>query len=108
MVVADLLPRGVATQFFTALLENGASEQGARMSAMDNATRNAGEMITNNHEDWVSATQTTNGVAGDTIQKGELLTLRFFLSGPAYDAPRPARLSAPSGRSTIPNVPSAA
>ncbi len=45
-ILADLLPRGVATQFFTALLENGASEQGARMSAMDNATRNAGEMIT--------------------------------------------------------------
>jgi F-type H+-transporting ATPase subunit gamma len=42
----DLLPRGLATQVFTALLENGASEQGARMSAMDNATRNAGEMIT--------------------------------------------------------------
>jgi len=39
---------------------------------------NAGEMITNLHEDWVSATQSTNGVAGDTIQKGELLTLRFF------------------------------
>jgi F-type H+-transporting ATPase subunit gamma len=44
-VLVDLLPRGVATQVFTALLENGASEQGARMSAMDNATRNAGEMI---------------------------------------------------------------
>ena len=44
-ILADLLPRGVATQIFTALLENGASEQGARMSAMDNATRNAGEMI---------------------------------------------------------------
>lgn len=45
-ILMDLLPRGVATQVFTALLENGASEQGARMSAMDNATRNAGEMIT--------------------------------------------------------------
>jgi len=45
-ILADLLPRGIATQVFTALLENGASEQGARMSAMDNATRNAGEMIT--------------------------------------------------------------
>ncbi|WP_166416746.1 F0F1 ATP synthase subunit gamma [Cochlodiniinecator piscidefendens] len=44
-ILADLLPRGVATQIFAALLENGASEQGARMSAMDNATRNAGEMI---------------------------------------------------------------
>jgi len=36
-ILADLLPRGVATQIFAALLENGASEQGARMSAMDNA-----------------------------------------------------------------------
>ena len=45
-ILADLLPRAVATQVFTALLENAASEQGARMSAMDNATRNAGEMIT--------------------------------------------------------------
>jgi F-type H+-transporting ATPase subunit gamma len=44
-LLADLLPRGVATQIFAALLENGASEQGARMSAMDNATRNAGDMI---------------------------------------------------------------
>ncbi len=44
-ILADLLPRGVATAVFSALLENGASEQGARMSAMDNATRNAGEMI---------------------------------------------------------------
>jgi len=44
-ILADLLPRGVATQIFSALLENGASEQGARMSAMDNATRNAGDMI---------------------------------------------------------------
>ena len=44
-VLADLLPRGVATQIFAALLENAASEQGARMSAMDNATRNAGDMI---------------------------------------------------------------
>lgn len=44
-ILADLLPKGVATAIFSALLENGASEQGARMSAMDNATRNAGEMI---------------------------------------------------------------
>jgi F-type H+-transporting ATPase subunit gamma len=44
-ILADLLPRGVATAIFSGLLENAASEQGARMSAMDNATRNAGEMI---------------------------------------------------------------
>ncbi|WP_299935983.1 F0F1 ATP synthase subunit gamma [uncultured Pelagimonas sp.] len=46
-ILNDLLPRGVATQIFSGLLENGASEQGARMSAMDNATRNAGDMIDN-------------------------------------------------------------
>ena len=44
-ILDDLLPRGVARQLFAALLENAASEQGARMSAMDNATRNAGDMI---------------------------------------------------------------
>ena len=44
-ILADLLPRGVATQVFSALLESAAGEQGARMTAMDNATRNAGEMI---------------------------------------------------------------
>lgn len=44
-VLATLLPSGVATQVFSALLENAASEQGSRMAAMDNATRNAGDMI---------------------------------------------------------------
>ena len=44
-ILADLLPRNLSVQIFRALLENAASEQGARMSAMDNATRNAGEMI---------------------------------------------------------------
>jgi len=44
-ILAELLPRNIATQIFRALLENAASEQGARMSAMDNATRNAGDMI---------------------------------------------------------------
>jgi F-type H+-transporting ATPase subunit gamma len=44
-ILAELLPRNLAVQAFRALLENAASEQGARMSAMDNATRNAGEMI---------------------------------------------------------------
>jgi F-type H+-transporting ATPase subunit gamma len=44
-ILADLLPRNIATQIFRGLLENGASEQGSRMTAMDSATRNAGEMI---------------------------------------------------------------
>ncbi|HEV2548079.1 MAG TPA: F0F1 ATP synthase subunit gamma [Stellaceae bacterium] len=44
-ILGALLPRNLAVQIFTALLENGASEQGARMTAMDSATRNAGDMI---------------------------------------------------------------
>lgn len=44
-ILAVLLPRNISVQIFRAVLENAASEQGARMSAMDNATRNAGEMI---------------------------------------------------------------
>lgn len=44
-ILAELLPRNLGVQIYTALLENAASEQGARMTAMDNATRNAGEMI---------------------------------------------------------------
>lgn len=44
-ILADLLPRNIAIQVFRALLENAASEQGSRMTAMDNATRNAGDMI---------------------------------------------------------------
>ena len=40
-----MLPRNIAVQIFRALLENAASEQGSRMTAMDNATRNAGDMI---------------------------------------------------------------
>jgi F-type H+-transporting ATPase subunit gamma len=44
-ILTDLLPRNVSVQIFSALLENAAGEQGASMTAMDNATRNAGEMI---------------------------------------------------------------
>jgi F-type H+-transporting ATPase subunit gamma len=44
-ILAELLPNNPAVQIYTALLENAASEQGARMTAMDNATRNAGDMI---------------------------------------------------------------
>ena len=44
-ILEDLLPRNVGVQLFRALLENAASEQGSRMTAMDNATRNAGDMI---------------------------------------------------------------
>lgn len=45
VIIATLLPRNLGVQVYRALLENAASEQGARMTAMDNATRNAGDMI---------------------------------------------------------------
>ena len=44
-ILSNLLPKNISTQVFKAMLENSASEQGSRMSAMDNATRNAGEMV---------------------------------------------------------------
>ena len=44
-ILEDLLPKNISTQIFKALLENAASEQGSRMTAMDNATRNAGELV---------------------------------------------------------------
>jgi len=61
-ILRDLLPRNVATQIFRALLENAAGEQGARMTAMDNATRNAGELIDN-------LTLTYNRMRQDQITK---------------------------------------
>ena len=44
-ILGNLLPKNISTQIFKAMLENSASEQGSRMTAMDNATRNAGEMV---------------------------------------------------------------
>ena len=44
-ILEDLLPKNISTQVFKALLENAASEQGSRMTAMDNATRNAGDLV---------------------------------------------------------------
>tara|TARA_B100000029_G_scaffold512000_1_gene607465 strand:- start:517 stop:1395 length:879 start_codon:yes stop_codon:yes gene_type:complete len=44
-ILKDLLPRNISTQIFKAILENAASEQGSRMTAMDNATRNAGDLV---------------------------------------------------------------
>jgi len=44
-ILNDLLPRNISTQIFKAFLENAASEQGSRMTAMDNATRNAGDLV---------------------------------------------------------------
>ena len=44
-ILEDLLPKNISTQVYKALLENSASEQGSRMTAMDNATRNAGDLV---------------------------------------------------------------
>ena len=44
-ILEDLLPKNISTQVFRAFLENAASEQGSRMTAMDNATRNAGDLV---------------------------------------------------------------
>ena len=44
-ILEDLLPKNISTQLFKAFLENAASEQGSRMTAMDNATRNAGDLV---------------------------------------------------------------
>ena len=44
-ILEEMLPKNLSTQIFKAFLENGASEQGSRMTAMDNATRNAGELV---------------------------------------------------------------
>ena len=44
-ILENLLPRNISTQIFKAFLENAASEQGSRMTAMDNATRNAGDLV---------------------------------------------------------------
>ena len=44
-ILSDLIPRNISTQIFKAFLENAASEQGSRMTAMDNATRNAGDLV---------------------------------------------------------------
>ncbi|MDC0628149.1 F0F1 ATP synthase subunit gamma, partial [Pelagibacteraceae bacterium] len=44
-ILEDLLPKNISTQVFKAFLENSASEQGSRMTAMDNATRNAGDLV---------------------------------------------------------------
>ena len=44
-ILESLLPKNISTQIFKAFLENAASEQGSRMTAMDNATRNAGDLV---------------------------------------------------------------
>ncbi|MCY1228343.1 hypothetical protein D9M72_406530 [compost metagenome] len=90
IVAEQLTPNGDPDPFFVQFTANSTTQKigfgfnstgdGAPSGTpADTAfTQGAHEMVTNVNEDWVSATQATNGVAGDTIQKGELLTLRFF------------------------------
>jgi hypothetical protein len=85
IVVTQLTPNNDPNPFFVQYTANTTTQSigfgfddNGEGAVTGGTAYNNGEMITNLHEDWVSATQTTNGVAGDTIQKGELLTLRFF------------------------------
>jgi len=89
IVAEQLTPNGDPDPFFVQFTGNSTTQQigfgfnstGDGAAVGDSTFNNGGathDMVTNTHEDWVSATQSTNGVAGDTIQKGELLTLRFF------------------------------
>ncbi|QND62888.1 hypothetical protein HB777_02465 [Mesorhizobium loti] len=89
IVAEQLTPNGDPSPFFVQFTANsttnsikfGFNPTGDGATVGDTTFNNNGathDMITNAHEDWVSATQATNGVAGDTIQKGEALTLRFF------------------------------
>src|SRR5262249_51716442 len=89
IVAEQLTPDGDPNPFFVQFTGNSITQQigfgfnstGDGAPVGDTTFNNGGathDMVTNLNEDWVSATQATNGVAGDTIQKGELLTLRFF------------------------------
>jgi hypothetical protein len=89
IVASQLTPNGDPDPFFVQFTANSTTQQigfgfnstgdGAPVAGDTTFTGGAThDMIANINEDWVSATQSTNGVAGDTIQKGELLTLRFF------------------------------
>jgi hypothetical protein len=89
IVAEQLTPNGDPDPFFVQFTANsttnsigfGFNSTGDDAAVGDTTFNNDGathDMVTNLHEDWVSATQATNGVAGDTIQKGEVLTMRFF------------------------------
>ncbi len=89
IVAEQLTPNGDPDPFFVQFTANSVTQRSGSGSTRpaterrsdDTTFNNRGathDMVTNVNEDWVSATQSTNGVAGDTIQKGELLTLRFF------------------------------
>lgn len=88
IVAEQLTPNGDPSPFFVQFTANSVTQQigfgfnstgdGAAVVGDTTFDGSAHDMVSNTNEDWVSATQATNGVAGDTIQRGELLTLRFF------------------------------
>ena len=88
IVVEQLTPNSDPDPFFVQFTANTVTQQigfgfnnsgdGAPTTGDTTFTGSAHDLVTNVNEDWVSATRDTNGVAGDTIQKGEALTLRFF------------------------------
>jgi hypothetical protein len=91
IVAEQLTPNGDPDPFFVQFTGNSVTQQigfgfnstGDGAAVGDATFNNDGatyphDLVTNTNEDWVSATRDTNGIAGDTIQKGELLTLRFF------------------------------
>ncbi|WP_338821646.1 DUF5801 repeats-in-toxin domain-containing protein [Bradyrhizobium septentrionale] len=89
IVAEQLTPNADPSPFFVQFTANSTTQQigfgfnstGDGTPVGDTTFNNSGathDMVTNAKEDWVSATQATNGVAGDTIQKSEVLTLRFF------------------------------
>ena len=68
-ILNDLFPRNISTQIFKAFLENAASEQGSRMTAMDNATRNAGDLV-----DKLTITYNRSRQAGITKELIEIIS----------------------------------
>ena len=86
IVVEQLTPNGDPNPLFVQFTANtttqaigfGFNNTGLDTNSSGDTAYNNGQFVANQHPDWVSATQSTNGVAGDTIQKGELLTLRLF------------------------------
>ena len=68
-ILEDLIPKNISTQVFKAFLENAASEQGSRMTAMDNATRNAGELV-----DKLTINYNRSRQASITIELNEIIS----------------------------------
>src|SRR3546814_12496275 len=95
-ILADLLPRNITIQIFKGILENAASEQGASMTAMDNATRNAGDLINK-----LTIIYTRTRQAAITTELIEIIAGPQHLSLP----PKHSRRPAPHNQPTEPTKP---